>query len=84
MAIMQHRSSVQSRRSRRPRYPMAGSIPAARLACLHPGIHVVPGDTLQSLRLRLQARSRVWTHDLTAGYWDVWVWYCPYLSLIHI
>lgn len=66
------------RHVRMPRWPLHGWLPGSHLAVIHPGIQVVPGETLTDLRLRVQGRTLGISRDLEPMYRDIWVWYCPY------
>lgn len=72
------RPNIHDRGVRMPRYPIGGFRPLGRLHVIHPGIHVVPGDTLKEFRMRLSSRTTSWAHDLTGMHVDYWLIYCPY------
>ena len=71
------RATVRKRRMRSPRYPIAGFRRWGFLNVIHPGMLVVPGDTMTSLRMRLQSRSLILKQDLAPAYLDYWLAYVP-------
>ena len=66
-----------ARGTRMPKYPISGYLPGSKLAVVHPGMLMIPGETMTDLRIRMQGRTLGVRRDLEPMYRDIWVWFTP-------